>query len=621
MRKLIASAVKQNIDRQVSPTGLSIFRCFYGVIVFQEAIFLLFFRHLIFDPVPFINHAYPLIPLFLIFWAFIGICLMVGRYCQFATISNYLLWLVFLNFTPMRHEFSGGFDQFMVACGFLLIFLPINRNWSLDLLNHRLRNLSLDYPKTQDISILCYYLPIIFCLCFLYTDSAIHKLWADHWRNGLGAWVPSSHPYYISALNLSWLLNEEILQRSIGYLIILFQLAFPVFVFHSKFKHWFLIMGASLHLGISLSFNIYPFGLIMFFFYALVVPPHWWHKIKNKISYKSALVTVYYQPSNLNQIRHIILLQHFDFFNAVQFKEDTNNRSDFIYILNKYHQPCYGHYCYAKILFMMRYTIPISLVFSLPGIGPFLFKKITYNKTPKILSYINATPAVFYDSLYSYYTHHPAQFIYKFSKILCLLVILQLNSTINYAFLYRLNLHENQNLTPITNASNIICVLSHTFLGITPHALYLHDHFKGYNRILAIQYLGHDNNYHWLPFVNDQGRMTAPNWGRVHSMWANRAVTPNIQEPNLNKALLKLTAFWGTKVGLSLDNAKFRILSKPINTPSEWEPDLRSNNLKGSWVVVGSVSWAHYKFQSNFSNSFFKTIKSPLKIDNLKIHN
>lgn len=602
MRQLIASALKQHIDQQVSPTGLTIFRSLYGLIVFQETIFLLFFRHLIFDPIPFIDNAYPLIPLFLIFWTFIGACLMVGRYCQFATISNYLLWLVFLNFTPMRHEFSGGFDQFMVACGFLLIFLPINRSWSLDLLNHRLLNLSLNYTKTQNISILCYYLPIIFCLCFLYIDSAIHKLWAEHWRNGLGAWLPSSHPYYISAFDFSWLLNKELLQRCIGYFIIAFQFAFPFFVFRSKFQPWVLIFGASLHLGISLSFNIYPFGLIMFFFYALVAPPNWWSKVKHKISYKSSLVTVYYQPSNPNQIRHIILLQHLDFFNAIQFKEDTNSNSDFFYTLNKYNAPCYEHQCYARILYFMRYTIPLSLVFSSPVIGSILFKKIAYNKTLKKSLHINDTPTVFYDELYNNYINQPRKFIYKLSKILCLLIILQLNSTINYAFLYRLNIHENRNLTPITNASNIICVLSHTFLGITPHALYLHDHFKGYNRILAIQYLGSDHHYHWLPFINQQGRMTAPNWGRVHSMWANRAVTPHIKKKNLNNALLKITAFWGTKVGLSLNDARFRILSKPISSPSVWEDNLRSNNLQGSWSVVGSAIWTHQNFQSNFSN-------------------
>ncbi|MDP7536760.1 MAG: thiol-disulfide oxidoreductase [Methylococcales bacterium] len=604
MRQFIAKLIKQNINTTVPATGLAIFRCLYGIIVFQEVIFLLFFRHLIFDPVPFIDNAYPIIPLFLIFWAFIGLCLIVGRYCQFASISNYLLWLVFLNFTPMRHEFGGGFDQFMLACGLLLIFLPINRGWSLDLLYYRLRNLTINFPKTQDVSILCYYLPIIFCLCFLYPDSAIHKLWAEHWLNGLGAWLPSSHPYYISAVDPSWLLNNELLQRCLGYLIIIFQLAFPFFIFRRHFQPLFLIVGVSFHLGITLFFNIYPFGLMMFFFYALVVPPHWWRLLKNKISYNSPLLTVFFQPSNPNQIRQIVLLQHFDFFKALQFKEDTNNKSPSIYTLNK-HQPYSSHLSYATIFWHMRYTLPLSLLLFTPVLGPFVIKKQTNNTKPLKPNYaLMSPPTVLYDVLHQQFLNYPIKFIYKFSKILCFLALLQLNTTINYAFLYRLNLHDNPTLTPLTNASNIVCVLSHTFLGITPHALYVHDHFEGYNRIFAIQYLGEDNNYHWLPFINEQGRILSPNWGRVHSMWANRAVTPHIKENNLNKALLKVTAFWGTKVGLSLNNAQFKILSKPIRSPSQWEYDLRSNNLNGPWKTIGSVNWINNRYQSNFPNLF-----------------
>jgi hypothetical protein len=507
----------------------------------------------------------------------------------------------------MRHEFSGGFDQFMIASGFLLMFLPINRAWSLDLLFHRLRNLTINYPKTQNVSLLCYSLPVIFCLCFLYADSAIHKLWAEHWRNGLGAWLPSSHPYYISALDLSWLLNNELLQRSIGYIIIIFQFTFPFFIFRRQFQPLLLIVGASLHLGISLSLNIYPFGLIMFFFYALAIPPHWWGILKKKISYKSPLVTVFYQPQNPAQVRQIILLQHFDFFNAIQFKDDLNNHSQNLYTLNKQQEHCYGTQALTIVFYHMRYTLPLSLLLSIPGIGPLIGKKhIANNKNSKPTHHTALPPTVLYDLLHSQYLNQPAKFIYKFSKILCLFVILQLNSTINYAFLYRLNLHENPALTPITNASNIICVLSHTFLGITPHALYLHDHFQGYNRILAIQYLGSDHHYHWLPFINEQGRITAPNWGRVHSMWANRAVTPHIKQKTITQALSKITAFWGTKVGLTLNNAYFRILSKPIRSPSQWQFNLRDENLNGPWQTIGSATWLNMQFSTTFNNSFFQ---------------
>ena len=94
--------------------------------------------------------------------------------------------------------------------------------------------------------------------------------------------------------------------------------------------------------------------------------------------------------------------------------------------------------------------------------------------------------------------------------------------------------------TPLATASNSILVLTHTFLGITPHALYLHDHFEGYDQILAITYL--DGNVHeqWLPFVNQEGRLLAPNWGRVQSMWANVAVHGQYRNSPISKFIKKL---------------------------------------------------------------------------------
>jgi hypothetical protein len=46
--------------------------------------------------------------------------------------------------------------------------------------------------------------------------------------------------------------------------------------------------------------------------------------------------------------------------------------------------------------------------------------------------------------------------------------------------------------------------------------------------------------------------MLAPNWGRVHSMWANIAVTPNIDSVRLQKFIMKITAFYGYQLGLDL---------------------------------------------------------------------
>jgi hypothetical protein len=203
-------------------------------------------------------------------------------------------------------------------------------------------------------------------------------------------------------------------------------------------------------------------------------------------------------------------------------------------------------------------------------------------------------PATLYDKIFDNQDQRLSKrFINKISKILLVLIVLQLNSSIHYGLLYRF--HVNTRQSPVTSIvadmSNALLMFSNTFLGITPHALYLHDHFEGYDRILAITYIDANGQEQWLPFVNQQGRLLAPNWGRVHSMWANIAVTPNIDELRLKKFIMKVTAFWGIKENLRLDSTQFVIKMKKIRAPFEWENDLRKNNLSGDWQDVGSAKW------------------------------
>jgi hypothetical protein len=183
--------------------------------------------------------------------------------------------------------------------------------------------------------------------------------------------------------------------------------------------------------------------------------------------------------------------------------------------------------------------------------------------------------------------------VHRLAKVLLIVFLFQFNCSVHYGLLYRLkvNMRANPVTSMVADMSNALLMLSHTFLGITPHALYLHDHFEGYDRILAITYLDAEGQERWLPFVNEQGRLLAPNWGRVHSMWANIAVTPNIDEARLKKFIMKVTAFWGVKSGLELDNTQFIIKMKKTRAPFVWEKDLRNSNLSGEWRAIGSAEW------------------------------
>jgi len=624
MYKLLSSKLFLLLQTQVPATGIGLFRLLFGLVTLQETFFLLYFNHLIFDPIPYMDVEFPMIHFFLCVWAVIAAFIVLGYHCQTALIANYFFWLIFVNFTPMQRDFDGGFDLFMTGANFFLIFLPTDKAFSLDNLRRKLINPFIhytQYPKPT-VSVLAYCLPVIICLGFLYFDSAIHKMFAPHWRNGLGGWLPATMPYYVSALNMSWLLNYEIIQKIIGYTILVFQFSFVFLVYNRRLQLFYVLVGISLHLSIIFVLNIYPFGFGMLIFYVLVMPFSVYRQIGDRLIAKQRVLTVFYDEQCPLCNRTILTLNHFDIFQCIDFKGAQTFASCYpavanisphilltdLYSLDEQENLYVGVATYTQILIKMRYTAPIGYFLKLPGIAQCAagyYRKIADSRVRvKCDTSCQINSATFAPTFYERFIDNATPSELKkhnriLTKLILLLCLLQLNSSIHYGLLYRLHINTQQTAitASLAAASNALIMFSGTFLGITPHALYLHDHFQGYTHILAITYQDSDGNEKWLPFVNQEGRLLAPNWGRVQSMWANIAVTPKIDNQRLQKFIMKITAFWGIKAGLNLDNTLFQIKLKKVQVSEKWIPNLHNRNLTGNWETIGTAHWHKKSFE------------------------
>jgi predicted DCC family thiol-disulfide oxidoreductase YuxK len=403
----------------------------------------------------------------------------------------------------------------------------------------------------------------------------------------------------------------------IGYTIIVFQFSF-MFLFHYRYlRPVYFLVGIGLHLGITLSFNIYPFGLGMLIFYALVAPFAWYRQMGDWLRFKQPILVVFYDQQCPLCCRTVLLLNHFDVLRGVDFKsaqEQAKNHPELLrlgekelladlYAIDANRRLYAGVDTYAGILIAMRYTALFGWLLKMPLIYPLscrIYRDIA-DKRARLTCDVTCLPEktekfkeTYYERIFVPETAQLGRsYVHKISKILLVIIVLQLNSSIHYGLLYRFHVDTRQSTLPslVTDMSNALLLFSNTFLGITPHALYLHDHFAGYQHLLAITYLDSEGNEQWLPFINQQGRLLAPNWGRVHSMWANIAVTPNIDEIRLKKFIMKVTAFWGVKSGLDLQTTRFIIKMKKISTPFVWEKDLRNKNLSGDWQNIGTAGW------------------------------
>ena len=624
MSAYLSSKFLSLLNKQVPATGLGLFRIGYGLIALQEIVFLLYFNHLIFDPIPYLDVEFPMITTFLTLWAIIATCVTIGYRYQAAMLLNYVLWILFVNFTPMQRDFDGGFDTFMIGAGFFLLFMPADKAFSIDNLRYKLSTPFTHYDqyKTPTVTVLAYLLPVTICLGFLYFDSTVHKMFAEHWRNGLGTWLPATQPYYVSALDMSILLNEKWFQNAFSYLILIFQFTFIFFFWHRHARIAYLLIGVSLHLGITLSLNIYPFGLGMLSFYLLMIPFSWWREIGNFFIAKQPVLTVFFDKQCPLCNRTVLILNHFDILKRIDFKNAQDNAPNYsalaviapdMLLKDLYAVDLQGHVyagvqTYAQILQKMGYLKLVGIFLSLPIIRTLAEKKyraIADNRIRCDDACFIVTPLknnTWYTQLFEQtFARKPKSFTQKLIKILLLFLILQLNSTIHFGLIYRFKLH-NLLLAPLAQASDMIILWSTTFVGIVPHALYLHDHFSGYDHILAITYTDENGQEKWLPFINEQGRMLAPNWGRVHSMWANIAVTPNIDNWRLKKLMTKVIAFYGQNLGLDLNKTTFHIQMKKIEAPNIWQKNLLHKNMVGTWTTIGSATWQNKTIQINLPN-------------------
>lgn len=625
MYRTLLKLVEKGLAKQVSATGLGIFRICFSLIILQELMFLFYFRHLIFDPVPFIDRASPMLHFFLLVWMVVAACLAAGYHTRRAALANYLFWVLFVVFTPMWQDFDGGFDQLMTSTSFLLIFLPSERALSLDNLRFKLRYSTPEkhYEPPREVSVLAYTLPVAISLGLLYFDSGLHKLSSEFWRNGLGPWLPPTMPYYMSALDMSPLLNIKPLEMFIGYTIIVFQFLFLPLLWFRPFRVPLMLTGAAFHTGIILSLNIYPFGFAMLVHYLLMTPFAWWRALRGKLRLKQPALTVFYDQDCPLCNRTVIFVRHFDIREAIDFKglqtharqyraldaiPDSTLLTD-LYALDRKGQLYAGLDTYIRILMSLGYTAPLGFLLRLPGIYHWaarVYRNIADNRRRLVCGdACEITPApVFEDEhpfakWYARYAATPRQTAQRIAKFLVLVLLLQLNSTIHYGILYRWAgaRASDPALAVVDHLSDSAINYSHAFLGITPHALYMHDHFAGYNHILALAYRDKTGREQWLPFINREGRLLAPNWGRVQSMWANVAVTSHMNPDRLEKFLKKVTAFWGAELGLDLAEAEFVLKMKEIRVPMDWEDDLRHKNMAQPWRDIGTVTWRRGRMQ------------------------
>jgi predicted DCC family thiol-disulfide oxidoreductase YuxK len=603
-------------DKQIDGKGLAIFRIAFCVVLLGEVLQLFYFRHLIFDKIPYLIPGEIEMWPVLLFWIIALVFIIFGLFTRTAALINYLLSVVVIG-TITSFEYHMFYSYLII--NFLFIFLPISKTISLDrlLLKLKYSNTQFRYHPPVTVSALSYYLPVLLGVGFFYFDSVFFKFNSKLWLTGLGLWLPSSLPQAIFA-NISPLLNIKYLVIGMGYLTLIFESLFLFVFWRKKWRIPTLVIGIGLHIGILICFPIPFFALGFSAIYLLMVPVKFWRNIFNTGKQTKKALKVFYDNECPICIRTIITLNHFDSGNRIEFIPLQNNAINEpalkginpdellknIYSVNSKGTVYVGFDTYIKALHTIWYLMPIAWILRVPGIyhlGRSAYKAVAVNRTTERCTEDNCgyvLPALPANDGQMKILNNLTLKDIKVSGAfwgIAICIILQFCVTYNAPFFKAARKKAgiaNLKIVKLSGSwAGSVTPFSKVFLGITHHGLFTDSHFNGYNHTIAITYKPSAGKEKWLPVFDQDGTPGNYLFGPLWAKWTFRVNAPLVNQKRLTDGVRDFTAFWAYKNHISLKNAVFEIRVKKNIEPKKWEYDFLNKQLKNPWLNGGKVVW------------------------------
>ncbi|MES2762435.1 MAG: DCC1-like thiol-disulfide oxidoreductase family protein [Bacteroidota bacterium] len=621
------TALGKLYNKKIDARGLALFRIIYSLVLLGEVIQLFYFRHLIYDVVPNVElYEIDVTPAFIV-WIISLICLVFGVFTRTSAIINYICSLFFIA-TIKSYEYHMFYTY--MSINFLLMFLPVSRQWSLDRLFQKIKysNTRFEYIPQKEVSSMAYFIPVFIGIALVYFDSVLYKLTDDMWLKGLGIWLPASMPMTTQAAGHA-VLNQEWLMKFLSHFTIFFEFIF-VFIMWTKRLRWFcVIVGIGLHIGILIEFPIPFFALGVCAIYILMMPVSIYRKL-NKFKIKNPKLFFYYDAECPLCVRTKIVIQHFDILKAVSFLsiqghaknqpaldriEEEKLYQD-IYSVSKTGKVYNGVNTYIQVFNVIFYFKPISWLLRIPGIyhlAKFVYAKIanereterctedTCGYTPPVVPQNNNEIKLL--KTFSVNDLYRKIVVGFFLILIALQCLVSLNSPLIVNARKAVKLKNSVVGKHISSVSNNVNKNAKIWLGITHHSLFMKTHFDEYEHIISVSYCNKKSGLQRLPIMDEHGMPGSYLYGFNWAKWTFRTNSPKIDSVKLSSGIRSFTAFWAQKNNVSLLNDSFIVFVKKVQIPTGWQRDfLRTQLSKSTWIDAGKIYWKNKSYYSNIKN-------------------
>jgi predicted DCC family thiol-disulfide oxidoreductase YuxK len=633
MIKLIKSLLKKSFEKKIDSRGLAAFRILFAIVLLLEIIDLYTYRHLIFDAIPYIekseiNHSLPLL-----LWILNIFFIIIGFKTKINVVINYIFLTAYLG--SIRSYEYHMFYSYM-GIGFLWIFMPIEKSWSVDRLISRLKfsNSKINYQPEQKVSQLYYYLPVYIGIGLVYLDSLFYKTISPFWMEGLGMWRPAVMPQF-NHYGDHFTLNSEWITRSLGLITLIFETIFIFLFWYKPFRIPFLIIGLGLHLGILLFFPIPLFAIGVIAIYLLLVPVSFWKKISFKFKKnKPSLYFLYDKDCPLCN-RTKIFIETLDIFNKIEFIEAQNAKNKLInqveltkiddhqllieiYSLTPNGKIYKGINTYIQVLFRMIYTAPFAIILMIPGIN-YLAKKI-YSRVAENRTRIPCNDDNCSLEIIQFPEQNENQKIFvNFTKsdlrrwtlgtLFIGLTLIQISVSFNSGLIIKIRENISMKDTKVDRILSSISSntewISKRMFGITHHPVFMDGHMTGYNLIFSIVRIKNGKE-EWLPIIDKNGQPGKLIYGPRWVNWTFRVIAPNINKEKIESGIIEYTAFWLGYNKIGFENEKFIIKARKIIAPNFYTSNLLNRQTEKQWIDVGEILWINEKYTIELNYKLIK---------------
>lgn len=188
-----------------------------------------------------------------LFWIYLValFCLALGFLNK---IMAFIAFIIHLLFCGSGLFFMYGLDYMTTSCLFYCLIFPVNGHYSVR------PNRSVGNGKTQMANFGLIMLKVH--LCVIYFFGGFSKILGTHWWNGEAIWRAVTQPGF-TMLDMTWLSTVPIIPIVVGWLVLLVETFYSLFINLIKTRLVWLLAAFAMHLGIGYFMGLYQFAMLM----------------------------------------------------------------------------------------------------------------------------------------------------------------------------------------------------------------------------------------------------------------------------------------------------------------------------------------------------------------------